>query len=172
MAAPPSPKCSVTCNSTALLFSKWLSSPAQFLNNFGKTYGLFWLWCFRSLEADGNKQEGCLLPGTTQTPPWQPPPTPHLTSWKLLTRFPSLLKQAKTKAESKMQVAITDIQRLWTILKCLLRSRQISTGWSFEAQKTRNTLWWISHPRWNASVDKIGKTVFNFKYFCSDKTKV
>ena len=64
------------------------------------------------VEADGNKEEGCLLPGTT--PPclmpdvYYPPPGSHLTSFPTCAALLKLAK--KTLFASKLQVAITDVQ--------------------------------------------------------------
>ena len=104
MAAPPSPKCSVSCNSTWFFFQS-LCSPAQISKNTcqefsrsltGRRCGWLWRLCWlRRVEADGNKEEeGCLLPGSFHPKPsLSPRPTPPPGS--RLTRFPCLLKRQK-----------------------------------------------------------------------------
>ena len=120
MAATPSPKCSLSCNSSALLFFQSLCSSAQISNaccclqippvfqksGRAKNVGGF--------ENCGGYDEGwkpmvtrrrkdVCFPGPTQNPP------PHPTSWKPANKVPCLLKRQKGQALLRMQLAITDV---------------------------------------------------------------
>ena len=127
MAAPPSPKCSVTCNSTCFSNLSVLQSQTLARSLTGRRCGWLWRLCWlRRVETDGNKEEeGCLLPGSFHPKPsLSPRPTPPPGS--RLTRFPCLLKRQKGQAAelSKLQVATTEVQGPWTTWKVLLRRRQ------------------------------------------------
>ena len=96
MAAPPSPKCSVTCNSTCFSNLSVLQSQTLARSLTGRRCGWLWRLCWlRWVVGDGNKeQEGCLLPGSFHPKPsLSPRPTPPPGS--RLTRFPCLLKRQK-----------------------------------------------------------------------------